>query len=101
MDSLPTEYNSPCDTNGTQLVEEQLESELELFENSTSFLIGDSFWLEHRSKMPILFAIYSQLKSISPSNAAIERLFSKAKLVFSDQRQRFEQIEAFLFGSNE
>lgn len=99
MDSLPSETNIGRAVNEIDL-EAQLCSELEIFANSNSQNIGDSFWLENKNKLPILFAIYQQLKSVSPSNAGIERLFSKAKLVFSDQRQKFAMIESFLFGSN-
>ena len=77
-------------------IELLLEREIELFQATKSTKIVDSFWLEHQYKMPILFSIYKQLKSVSPTNAVIERLFSKAKLVFSDMRQSFDFIEPFL-----
>lgn len=79
---------------------DQLASELVVFEtlcNQTS-LTGVSFWKQFGGKMPLLNRIYRHVKSIMPSNASIERMFSDSTLLLSDLRQSMMEatLEAHL-----
>ena len=76
--------------------------EIELFKNSKSSAIKEQFWKENSSNYPRLFKVFCSLKSITPSNAAIERLFLAAKLLESDLRSKMspESLEMFLIGRN-
>ena len=76
------------------------QDEMYSFMEFKSLQFGNSFWDTNRKMFPSLFKVYQKLKSISPSNASVERLFSKAKLILNEKRQRFEEIESFLMGSN-
>ena len=42
-----------------------------------SLQFGNSFWAKNRKTFLSLFKIYQKLKSLSPSNSSVERLFSK------------------------
>lgn len=70
--------------------------ELKKFSRITSDLTGDEFWAVHESQFPKLFKIYSWLKIIQPSSASIERLFSKAKMIFNEKCGQMD-VETILY----
>ena len=60
-------------------------NELKKFQKYKSDLKGDEFWKVNMIQFPKLYKIYSWLKVIQSSSASIERLFSKAKLIFNEK----------------
>lgn len=80
-----------------------LVEEINKFTNCSSSLVGEEFWNSEKNNFKILYKIWCHVSSISPSNAAIERLFSKAKLIESDLRSLIlpENLECYLLSRNE
>ena len=62
----------------------KMPSELNKFINFTTDMTGDKFWRNYNSGFPNLFPLFKQLKSIQVTSASIERIFSKAKLIYND-----------------
>lgn len=80
-----------------------LHPELDKFINSTSSKRGSEFWESNKSDMPQLFKIFSKLRSIQPTSASVERLFSQAKLVYNDLSAKMDPETIFynlLFSKN-
>ena len=59
-------------------------SEVDAFETYNSPLSGDQFWNSNCEVFKGLHKIYCSLRSVQLTSASIERLFSKANLVFDD-----------------
>ena len=75
-----------------------IEKELAIFKGLPSGEVYHQFWAKHSFDLSLLAQIWEHLCSITPSNASIERLFSKAKLIESDLRMSIlpENLEAYL-----
>ena len=59
-------------------------SELRRFLNLTGNSIGFEFWKVFGGEFPKLFEIFKKLRTIQPTSASVERLFSRAKLMYGD-----------------
>lgn len=71
------------------------ENELTKFLKNSSNDIGFEFWANHGHEYPVLFKLFKCLATIQPTSCSVERLFSKAKLVFSDIKGRMDTDTIF------
>lgn len=67
-----------------QKVTTRTPTELSDFRKNSSDLIEHDFWAKYSGEYPTLSKLFFKLATIQPSSACVERLFSKAKLVFND-----------------
>ena len=76
----------------------KLQSELLIFHNLNDAK-SHEFWIKHGQQIPHLDACYKHLKSVSPTNCAIERMFSQSNMTLNDLRHKLsiETIENILF----
>lgn len=97
-----SKYESAMEKSTSQVNVTNLESQISKFVSVTTNQTGEASWAVNKKDMPTLYAIWEHLKSISPSNASVERLFSKAKLIESDLRANIlpENLECFLLARN-
>lgn len=58
--------------------------ELHEFQVCKSTLTGSNFWKLNKNNFKNLYKLYKRLRPIQFTNACIERLFSRANLVFDD-----------------
>ena len=68
---------------------------VQLHENDDILL----FWLQQKSKFPILFSIVQDFYAIPASNTTVERLFSSSKNTITDKRTSLgtEKVNKLLF----
>ena len=71
------------------------QDEMYNFMEFKSLQFGNSFWATNGKMFPSLFKVYQKLKNISPSNASVERPFSKAKLILNEKGKDLKKLRAF------
>lgn len=89
MDTSEPSSNSDMDILLPKQVKKMC-SEADAFDSYKSPLSGDQFWDSNREVFKGLYKIYSSLRSVQLTSASIERIFSKANLVFDDLAANME-----------